>query len=99
MKPPTPLVQTYACRCGGAHPKMAMIAGIPVLECPDSVGLRVWLDGNAPRFVQGTAVASAEHADTIDAHVEALRLLVVELGRSADDGAAARDRDQKAKRK
>lgn len=39
MRPSSaPLTRTHPCRCKQTHPAVAMIAGLPLLVCPDADG-------------------------------------------------------------
>ena len=59
MRPSTgPLVRTHPCRCGDVHPAVVMIAGLPLLVCPqvdgDAVCVVIQKNG-IPYLVTGEA--------------------------------------------
>lgn len=86
--------QQYACRCGQEHPQLTRLAGVPVLLCPscpddalhihiDQVGGVRIVTGEVDRDGQLIVRANVQ-IDLLHAKVEALALLVQQMGKEPE---------------
>lgn len=63
MRPSSaPLTRTHSCRCGQTHPSETMVAGMPVLRCPDTDGLALQF---VTEYIEVTVVNDKEKRKTI----------------------------------